>query len=66
MCNPVVEVLRNGTYGNFLHPNAHLALFQMYPQAITARQLLVHNEFGQHVLDVWQAASLGVPTGKGF
>jgi hypothetical protein len=63
LCNPVAKVHRN-TVTPISNPKAHLILFQIDPQPIVPRDVLVRNQFGRQTLAVRDAKVLAVPTAK--
>ena len=63
LCNPVVKIHRNRATP-ITNPNAHLMLFQIDPQPIVPRDVVVRNQFGRHTLAVRDPRVLAVPTAK--
>ena len=71
LCAPVKKYFRNGNHFDLrttvLRPDAYLTLFQMGPQPSTARRVSIRNQFvGDQILQVRQAETLAVPTGRKF
>lgn len=65
-CNPATKVDNGTTYpiGNINH---HLTLYQLNPQPILSRQVVITNQFGANVtIYTSDARVLATPTGKGL
>lgn len=63
LCNPVAKIHRN-IVTTITNPKAHLMLFQIDPQPIVPRDVVVRNQFGRQTLAVRDARVLAVPTAK--
>ena len=64
LCNPVQKTTDNGSTTRITNPQAHLMLYYFTPEAAVARQVLIRNQFGTHLLYTADALILAVPTGK--
>jgi hypothetical protein len=63
-CNPTQKTTASGTTSPILHPDAHLLMYLINPQASIPRRVAIENQFGAAVLDTGRAVILAVPTGK--
>lgn len=62
-CNPVQKTY-NGVTTQILHPDAHLLMYEINPQASTPCLVTVVNQFGTATLQTGRAVILAVPSGK--
>jgi hypothetical protein len=62
-CNPVEKIV-NGVITPIVNPNHHLTMYQINPQSVINRTVVVHNQFGTQTLSVAAPEILAVPTGK--
>jgi hypothetical protein len=66
LCNPVQKTTVNGTVTPITNGNAHLTMYQIPPEPITPRLVVVRNQFGLQGLRTGPAIILAVPTAKFF
>jgi hypothetical protein len=63
-CNPTQKTIASGATTRILHPDAHLLMYFINPQASIPRRVAIENQFGAAVLETGRAVILAVPTGK--
>jgi hypothetical protein len=63
-CNPAQKTTSSGVTTPILHPDAHLLMYLINPQASTPRRVTVVNQFGTFTLQTGRAVILAVPSGK--